>query len=220
MDYKNEFINFMLESEVLKFGDFVLKSGRKSPIFMNLGSFTDGDQLLKLGEFYAKAIYESFGDDIDVFYGPAYKGIPLSVAVSIAFFRLYGKKVHYTSNRKEIKDHGDSGILLGHTLKPKEKVIIVEDVTTSGKSIDENMPILKEFDVNIIGLVVSLNRQEKGKNDDISALDEVAKKYNIKTKAIVTMQEVLNNLRKNNALNDEMFRKIEKYYEEFGAKSK
>ena len=156
-NYKQEFIDFMVESSVLKFGDFTLKSGRKSPFFMNAGSYVTGTQLRKLGEYYAKAIHDNFGLDFDVLFGPAYKGIPLSVATTMAISELYGKDIRYCSNRKEVKDHGDTGILLGSPIKDGDKVVIIEDVTTSGKSIEETFPIIKaQGDVEIKGLMVSL----------------------------------------------------------------
>ena len=162
--YKQEFIEFMVESNVLKFGDFTLKSGRKSPFFMNAGSYVTGTQLKKLGEYYAKAIHDNFGLDFDVLFGPAYKGIPLSVATTMAISDLYGKDIRYCSNRKEVKDHGDTGILLGSPVKDGDRVMIIEDVTTSGKSIEETFPILKaQGNVEIKGLIVSLNRMERGK---------------------------------------------------------
>ena len=123
--YKEEFIEFMVESDVLKFGEFTLKSGRKSPFFMNAGAYVTGSQLKRLGEYYAKAIHDQYGDNFDVLFGPAYKGIPLSVATTIAFYELYGKEIRYCSNRKEIKDHGDTGILLGSKIKDKERVVII-----------------------------------------------------------------------------------------------
>lgn len=160
--YKKEFIEFMVDSGVLKFGEFTLKSGRKSPFFMNAGAYVTGAQLRRLGEYYAKAIHENFGDDFDVLFGPAYKGIPLSVATTIAYSALYGKEIRYCSNRKEVKDHGDVGILLGSKLKDGDRVVILEDVTTSGKSIEETFPILMEqAKVEVKGLMVSLNRMEK-----------------------------------------------------------
>ena len=142
-DYKREFIEFMVESDVLKFGEFTLKSGRKSPFFMNAGAYVTGEQLKRLGEYYAKAIHDNFGLDFDVVFGPAYKGIPLAVVTAIALQELYGKEVRYCCNRKEAKDHGaDAGNLLGATLNDGDRVIMVEDVTTSGKSIDETYPIV------------------------------------------------------------------------------
>ena len=159
--YKQEFIEFMVESNVLKFGDFTLKSGRKSPFFMNAGAYVTGSQLRRLGEYYAKAIHDNYGLDFDILFGPAYKGIPLSVATAMAISKLYGKDVKYCSNRKEAKDHGDAGILLGSPIKDGDRVMIIEDVATSGKSIEETFPILKaQGNVEIKGLIVSLNRME------------------------------------------------------------
>ena len=221
--YKQEFIEFMVESDVLKFGDFTLKSGRKSPFFMNAGAYVTGEQLMKLGQFYAKAIYSKYGTDFDVLFGPAYKGIPLSVSTAIAFHELYGKEVRYCSNRKEVKDHGDKGILLGSKIKDGERVVIIEDVTTSGKSIEETYPIIQEQgEVEVTGLMVSLNRMERGKTEQ-SALDEIREVYGIQTGAIVTMQEVVEYLYNKPChgkvvIDDEMKARIDQYYEEYGVK--
>ncbi|MBP5624322.1 MAG: orotate phosphoribosyltransferase [Lachnospiraceae bacterium] len=220
--YKEEFIKFMVESDVLKFGDFTLKSGRKSPFFMNAGAYVTGAQLAKLGEYYAKAIYDKYGSDFDVLFGPAYKGIPLSVATVIAFDKLYGKEIRYCSNRKEMKDHGDVGILLGSKLKDGDKVVIIEDVTTSGKSIEETFPIIREqAKVEILGLMVSLNRCEKGKGDKC-ALDEIKELYGFETGAIVTMDEVkeyLHNREINGrvVIDDTIYAAIEDYFKIYGA---
>lgn len=222
--YKQEFIEFMTESDVLKFGTFTLKSGRISPFFMNAGAYETGSELMRLGEFYAKAIHEQFGEDFDVLFGPAYKGIPLSVTTAIAFYRLYGKEIRYCSNRKEEKDHGDAGILLGSKLKDGDRVVMIEDVTTSGKSIEETFPILKaQGDIQVIGLMVSLNRQEKGLHSNKCALDEIEETYQIKTGAIVSMSEVreyLYNREVNGKvlIDDAMNEKMNQYYEAYGAK--
>ena len=189
--YKKEFIEFMVDSNVLKFGEFTLKSGRKSPFFMNAGAYVTGSQLRRLGQFYAQAIHDNYGTDFDVLFGPAYKGIPLAVATTIAFSELYGRDIRYCSNRKEIKDHGDVGILLGSDLNDGDKVVIIEDVTTSGKSIEETFPILTaQANVDVVGLMVSLNRQERGKTQQ-NALAEIREVYGIETGAIVTMEEVV-----------------------------
>lgn len=220
--YKKEFIEFMVDSNVLKFGEFTLKSGRKSPFFMNAGSYVTGSQLKKLGEYYAKAIYEKYGDEFDILFGPAYKGIPLSVATTIAFGELYGKEIKYCSNRKEEKDHGDAGILLGSPIKDGDRVVIIEDVTTSGKSIEETFPILKaQGDVKIVGLMVSLNRMEKGKQEK-SALEEIKELYGFETGAIVTMEEVVEHLYNKPYhgkiyINDELKAAIDAYYKQYGA---
>ncbi len=221
--YKEEFIQFMVESDVLKFGEFTLKSGRKSPFFMNAGAYVTGTQLRRLGQYYAKAIHENYGEDFDVLFGPAYKGIPLSVATTIAFSELYGKDIRYCSNRKEIKDHGDTGILLGSSMKDGDRVVIIEDVTTSGKSIEETFPIIKaQGDVEIVGLMVSLNRMERGKGDKC-ALDEIKDLYGFETNAIVTMEEVVAYLYNQPCngkivIDDTLKAAIDAYYEQYGAR--
>lgn len=222
-EYKKEFIEFMVDSNVLKFGEFTLKSGRKSPFFMNAGAYVTGSQLRKLGEYYAKAIYDNYGADFDVLFGPAYKGIPLSVATTMAFSELYGREIRYCSNRKEVKDHGDVGILLGSDLNDGDRVVIIEDVTTSGKSIEETFPILKaQANVDIVGLMVSLNRQERGKTQQ-NALAEIREIYGIETGAIVTMEEVVEHLYNRTyngrvVIDDKMKEAIDAYYVQYGAK--
>ena len=221
--YKQECINFMVESEVLKFGEFTLKSGRKSPFFMNAGAYVTGTQLRRLGEYYAKAIHDNYGLDFDVLFGPAYKGIPLAVATSMAISELYGKEVRYCSNRKEVKDHGDTGILLGSKLKDGDRVVIIEDVTTSGKSIEETFPILKsQADVEIKGLMVSLHRMERGKGEKC-ALDEIKELYGFPTAAIVSMSDVVECLYNKECqgkvvIDDTLKAAIDAYYEQYGAK--
>ena len=221
--YKQEFIEFMVESEVLKFGEFTLKSGRKSPFFMNAGAYVTGTQLRRLGEYYAKAIHDNYGLDFDVLFGPAYKGIPLSVATTMAISELYGKDIRYCSNRKEAKDHGDTGILLGSKLKDGDRVVIIEDVTTSGKSIEETFPIIKaQADVEVKGLMVSLNRMERGKGDK-SALEEVKELYGFPTAAIVSMADVVEHLYNRECqgkvvIDDGLKAAIDAYYEQYGAK--
>ncbi|MCI5588001.1 MAG: orotate phosphoribosyltransferase [Lachnospiraceae bacterium] len=222
--YKIDFINFMVESDVLKFGEFTLKSGRKSPFFMNAGAYVTGSQLRRLGQFYAQAIHEHYGDDFDVLFGPAYKGIPLSVATSIAFSEMYGKEIRYCSNRKEVKDHGDTGILLGSKIKDGDKVVIIEDVTTSGKSIEETFPIIKaQGDVEIKGLMVSLNRMERGLSTNASALDEIQQKYGFAANAIVSMEDVVECLYNKECqgriiIDDKLKEAIDAYYDEYGVR--
>lgn len=222
--YKQEFIEFMVASDVLKFGEFTLKSGRKSPFFMNAGAYVTGSQLHKLGQYYAKAIHDKYGTDFDVLFGPAYKGIPLSVATTVAFSELYGKEIRYCSNRKEIKDHGDTGILLGSKIKDGDRVVIIEDVTTSGKSIEETFPIIKaQGNVHIVGLMVSLNRMEVGKGGVKCALDEIKDLYGFETNAIVSMKEVVECLYNKPCngkivIDDTLKAAIDAYYEQYGAK--
>jgi len=220
--YKEEFIEFMVDSDVLKFGDFVTKSGRKTPFFVNTGFYRTGAQLRKLGGYYAKAIHDKFGLDFDVLFGPAYKGIPLSVATAIAISENYEKDVKYCSNRKEIKDHGDKGILLGSPLSPGDKVLLIEDVTTAGTSIGETLPIIRaQGDVEICGLVVSVDRMERGKGEK-SALAEISEAYGFEATAIVTMAEVVEHLynrpyRGKVYIDDTLKAAIDAYYERYGA---
>lgn len=221
--YKKEFIEFMVDCKVLKFGDFVTKSGRQTPFFVNTGFYRNGTQLTRLGEFYAKAINDNFGLDFDVLFGPAYKGIPLTVAATMSISRLYGKDIRYCSNRKEVKDHGDKGILLGSPLSEDDRVIIIEDVTTAGTSIAETMPIIKAQGVtDVKGLVVSVDRMERGQGEK-SALAEIEEIYGMKTCAIVTMEEVVEHLY-NKPYNGEVYiddamkASIDAYYEKYGVK--
>ncbi len=223
--YKQEFIEFMVESDVLKFGEFTLKSGRKSPFFMNAGAYVTGSQLMRLGEYYAKAIHENYGDDFDVLFGPAYKGIPISVVTAVAYSKLYGKEVRYCSDRKEEKDHGaDKGSFLGSSLKDGDRVVMIEDVTTSGKSMEETVPKVKgAANVEIIGLMVSLNRMEVGLGGKVSALDEIKETYGFDAQAIVTMEEVVEHLHNRECqgkivIDDAIKASIDAYYEQYGAK--
>ena len=223
--YKKEFIEFMVDSKVLKFGEFTLKSGRKSPFFMNAGGYVTGSQLRKLGEYYAKAIYDVYGTDFDVLFGPAYKGIPIAVVTAIAFSDLYGKEVRYCSDRKEEKDHGaDKGSFLGSKLQDGDRVIMIEDVTTSGKSMEETVPKVRgAADVEIVGLMVSLNRMEVGLGGKVGALDEVKERYGFETNAIVSMAEVVEHLYNKEyngevLIDDTLKAAIDAYYEQYGVK--
>lgn len=223
--YKQEFIEFMIDCNVLKFGDFTLKSGRKSPFFMNAGSYVTGSQLMKLGEYYARAIHETYGDDFDVLFGPAYKGIPISVVTAVAYSKLYGKEVRYCSDRKEEKDHGaDKGSFLGSPLQDGDRVIMIEDVTTSGKSMEETVPKVRgAANVEIVGLMVSLNRMERGIQSEKSALDEIKERYGFPTAAIVSMADVIEHLynKPYNGkvyIDDTLKAAIDAYYKEYGAK--
>ena len=223
--YKKEFIQFMVDSKVLKFGEFTLKSGRKSPFFMNAGAYVTGSQLKKLGEYYAKAIHAKYGDDFDVLFGPAYKGIPLAVVTAMAYSELYGKEIRYCSDRKEEKDHGaDKGSFLGSKLQDGDRVIMIEDVTTSGKSMEETVPKVRgAADVTIVGLMVSLNRMEVGKGGEKVALDEVKDLYGFETSAIVDMNDVVEALWNKEVngevvINDAIKADIDAYYAQYGVK--
>ena len=221
--YKQEFIEFMVDCQVLKFGDFVTKSGRKTPFFVNTGFYRTGAQLRRLGEYYARAIHDKFGLEFDVLFGPAYKGTPLTVAATIAISELYGTDIRYCSNRKEVKDHGDKGILLGSPIQDGDRVVLIEDVTTAGTSIQETLPIIRaQGDVQPVGLVVSVDRMERGTGTK-SALKEIEEKYGLQTTAIVTMAEVVEHLYNREykgrvIIDDEMKKAIDAYYEQYGAK--
>ncbi|MCD8370162.1 MAG: orotate phosphoribosyltransferase [Clostridiales bacterium] len=223
-EYKKEFIEFMIDSEVLKFGDFVTKSGRKTPFFVNTGFYRTGTQLRRLGEYYAKAIISTFGTDFDVLFGPAYKGIPLSVAATMAISEFYDTDIRYCSNRKEIKDHGDKGILLGSPIRDHDRVVIIEDVTTAGTSIEETLPIIRaQGDVDVLGMVVSVDRMERGQGKK-SALKEIEEKYGFRTTAIVTMADVVEHLynkpcRGRVIIDDRLKEAIDAYYVQYGAEN-
>lgn len=226
-DYKKEFIDFMVECNALKFGSFTLKSGRKSPFFMNAGAYVTGGQLKRLGEFYAKAVHDNFGDDFDVFFGPAYKGITLAVVTALAYSDLYGKEIKYCSDRKEEKDHGaDKGSLLGYKINDGDRVVIIEDVTTSGKSIEETYPKIKSQEtvtggIKIVGEIVSLNRMEKAPDSDKAALEVISEKYGFPARAIVSMNDVIEYLYTEGdkkIITDEIKKEMDSYYSLYGAK--
>ncbi|MBR1967158.1 MAG: orotate phosphoribosyltransferase [Lentisphaeria bacterium] len=222
-EYKQRFIEFMIDCNVLKFGDFVTKSGRKTPFFVNTGFYRTGSQLRKLGQYYARAIEQTFGTDFDVLFGPAYKGIPLTVAATMALSEDFNADIRYCSNRKEVKDHGDKGILLGSPIADNDKIVIIEDVTTAGTSIEETLPIIKaQGNVNVLGLVVSVDRMERGQGEK-SALSEISEKYGFKTTAIVTMAEVVEHLynkpyKGKVIIDDTLKAAIDAYYVQYGAK--
>lgn len=220
--YKKEFIEFMIDCNVLKFGDFVTKSGRKTPFFVNTGFYRTGSQLQRLGEYYAEAINSEFGMDFDVLFGPAYKGIPLTVATTMAIAERYDEDIKYCSNRKEVKDHGDKGILLGSPIEDGNRVVIIEDVTTAGTSIEETLPIMKaQGNVEMVGMVVSVDRMERGQGTK-SALKEIEEKYGFKTTSIVTMAEVVEHLynkpyKGKIIIDDTIKAAIDAYYKQYGA---
>lgn len=223
--YQREFIDFMVKSDVLRFGEFTLKSGRVSPFFMNAGAYVTGAQLHQLGTYYAQAIADRFGLDFDVVFGPAYKGIPLAVVTAMALHELYGKEVRYCSNRKEAKDHGaDAGDLLGADLHDGDRVIIVEDVTTSGKSIDETYPLLKAAaQVDVVGLIVSLNRMEVGKGGVKTAQEEIEDRYGFPVASIVSMADVVaclygREVEDRIIIDDAAKQAIDAYYERYGVR--
>jgi orotate phosphoribosyltransferase len=193
---KNGFIEFMLSAGALRFGDFTTKSGRKTPYFINTGAYVKASQIRKLGEFYAQAIRSAFGQEVDNLFGPAYKGIPLAVTASMALQELFDQDVTYTFNRKEPKDHGEGGTLVGYNYASRApgaapcRVVIIEDVTTAGTSIRESMPLISLPGTRPVGLVVSVDRMERGQGA-LPALQEIEKEYGLKTTAIVTLADIL-----------------------------
>lgn len=223
IDRKAAFIDFMVDVGVLTFGDFVTKSGRPTPYFVNTGLYSRASDLETLGEAYAATVVEAFGaDGFDVLFGPAYKGIPLAVTVAMALRRRTGRDVPFCFNRKEIKDHGEGGQLVGHQPGAGERILIVEDVTTAGTSIRETVPILRRAgDVTLAGLVVSVDRMERGPSGEGSALDEVAREHGMRAASIVTLDDLVHHLRPGGPagrpLTPEQAARIEAYRAEYGA---
>ncbi len=191
MTYKENFIKFMVDCGVLTFGEFTLKSGRKAPYFVNTGNYKTGDQLAKLGEFYAECIKEN-NIDVQTLFGPAYKGIPLAVSAAVALYNKYGIKVSYCFDRKEVKDHGEGGMFVGKKLEDNEKVVIIEDVMTSGKALREVMPKLTESaNVNVTGMVITVDRMEKALDSDLSAVEQAYKDFGVKVYSIVNINDII-----------------------------
>jgi orotate phosphoribosyltransferase len=226
--YKKDFIEFMVRSNVLTFGDFVTKSGRKTPFFINTGNYSTGSQLQKLGQYYAESLCRNMveSDAFNVLYGPAYKGIPLAVAASIALNAHYSPRdISFCFNRKEAKDHGEGGVLIGRKLRPGDKVVIIEDVTTAGTSVRESVPIIRNNNAGaeVVGLVVSVDRMERGAGSDAnkSALAELRDEFGIKTFSIVNIEEIVGYLRNREidgavVLNDAIYKMIGEYREQYG----
>ena len=218
MSYKNEFIKFMTECGVLTFGDFTLKSGRKAPYFVNTGNYKTGMQLAKLGEFYAECIKEH-GISPDTLFGPAYKGIPLAVACSVALFNKYGMDVNYCFDRKEAKDHGEGGVIVGKQLTDGEKVVIIEDVITAGTAIRQVIPVLKNAaDVDIQAMIISVDRMEKGKEGDLSAVGEVKRDFGIEVFSIVTIEDIIKAIEDGVIEGKEYLDKMLEYRKTYGVK--
>lgn len=221
-NYKQEFIKFMVRSNVLTFGDFTAKSGRKTPYFVNTGNYKTGAQISKLGEFYADCIHENLGESFDVLYGPAYKGIPLAVSAVSGLYRKYDIDREYCFNRKETKDHGEGGLIVGHKLVDGERLVITEDVMTSGAALRENLPILNAAaNVSIVGLIISVDRMEKGLGDK-SAVQEAWDSYGIRVYPIVTVREiieVLHNVQVDGKIyiDDDQRQRMEDYLVQYGA---
>jgi len=212
VSYKTNFVDFMAEAGVLRFGDFVTKSGRQTPYFINTGLYRTGAQIHQLGEYYADAITANLGTDFDVLFGPAYKGIPLVVTTAAALSSR-GHDVGFCFNRKEAKDHGEGGVLVGHPLADGDRVLIVEDITTAGTSIRETVPILKEAAaVEVAGLIVSVDRRERGV-DDRAALDALAEEFSMPTFAIVDVFDII----EQSPITNEQTAAMHGYLDQYGA---
>ena len=228
MGYKEEFIRFMVESGVLTFGDFVTKSGRNTPYFVNTGNYRTGAQAHKLGQYYAACIREHMeaGDidkDTNVLFGPAYKGIPLAVSTAVALSAEHGMDVSYCFNRKEKKDHGEGGNMVGHKLMDGDRVLITEDVITAGTAVRETLPLLMgAADVKVEGLIVSVDRMERGQGEK-TAIQELYEEYGIRTYPIVTVREVIDTLHGveingNVVITDQVKAAMEAYMEKYCVK--
>lgn len=217
MTYKEEFIKFMVKSGVLTFGEFTLKSGRIAPYFINAGNYKTGAQLAKLGGFYAECIKDN-NIDVETLFGPAYKGIPLAVSAATALYNKFGIDVSYCFDRKEAKDHGEGGMFVGRTLEDGEKVVIIDDVMTSGKAMRESLPKLKSAaDVNVTGMVITVDRMEKGLNTDDSAVQEVYKEFGIKVYSIININDIIDAIKNGVVEGKEYLDAMLAYREKYGA---
>lgn len=215
MTYKENFIKFMVDCGVLTFGDFTLKSGRKAPYFINCGNYRTGSQLAKLGGFYADCIHEN-KICADTLFGPAYKGIPLAVSAAVALSEKYGVDTAYCFDRKEAKDHGEGGMFVGKKLTDGEKVIIIDDVMTSGKALRESLPKLKAAaDIDITGMVITVDRMEKG-TGDLSAVQEAMRDFNIDVYSIVNIKDIIDAIESGIVPGKEYLGKMKRYLEEYG----
>ena len=218
MTYKEEFIKFMVDCGVLTFGEFTLKSGRKAPYFINCGNYKTGAQLGRLGEFYADCIAEN-KIELETLFGPAYKGIPLAVSAVIALSRKYGIDASYVFDRKEAKDHGEGGMFVGKKLSDGEKVVIIDDVMTSGKALRESMPKLKSAaDVNVTAMVITVDRQEKALDTELSAVDQAYEDFGVKVYSIVTMEDIIKAIEDGIVEGKEYLESMKAYRETYGAK--
>ncbi len=216
--YKEEFIRFMVDNGVLKFGQFTLKSGRIAPYFINTGNYKTGKQLAKLGEYYAACI-ESNGLEAETLVGPAYKGIPLSVATAIALYHNFGKELNYCFDRKEVKDHGEGGLFVGKQLVDGEKVVIIEDVMTSGKALKEILPKLEAAaNVRVVGMIISVDRREKALNSELSAVSQAKAEYGIDVYSVVTMDDIIEAIEKGVVDGKEHLEAMYAYRNTYGAK--
>ncbi len=222
MTYKEEFITFMVRAGVLTFGDFTTKSGRKTPYFINTGNYKTGAQASRLGDYYAACIQENLPEGIDCLFGPAYKGIPLAVSAAASLYRAYGRDLPYCFNRKEIKDHGEGGSMVGYQPKDGDNVVIVEDVVTAGTAVRESIALFRSVaKVNIRALIVSVDRMERG-TGACTTLEELRREHGIDVCPIVTVREIIAFLHNRPVdgkvyIDDAMKEKMEAYLAEYGA---
>lgn len=210
-DYKREFIEFAIENNVLRFGEFTLKSGRISPYFFNAGLFNTGEHLTRLSRFYAAAIQDS-GIEFDTLFGPAYKGIPLAATTAVALYDQHQRNIPYCFNRKEAKDHGEGGNIVGAPLAGR--ILIIDDVITAGTAIRESMEIIDAAGATAAGVVIALDRQEKGKGE-LSAIQEVEQNFGLKVSSIITLSDLMDYL-KGNAAMTEHLEAIQAYRNQYG----
>lgn len=224
MTYKENFITFMVQSGVLTFGDFVTKSGRKTPYFINTGNYKTGAQAAQLGDYYAACIQENLPDGIDCLFGPAYKGIPLAVAAASSLYRNYQRDLPYCFNRKEVKDHGEGGSMVGYKPQDGDRVVIVEDVVTAGTAVRESLELFQALgSMQVTALMVSVDRMERG-TQDCSTLDELRADHGIAVYPIVTVREIIAFLHNHPIdgqiyIDDAMKARMEAYLAEYGARS-
>ncbi|MCI9455887.1 MAG: orotate phosphoribosyltransferase [Oscillospiraceae bacterium] len=224
MNYKQEFIQFMVRSGVLTFGDFTAKSGRKTPYFINTGNYKTGAQAARLGEFYAQCLLENIPGHVDALFGPAYKGIPLAVATAVALANRHGRDLNYCFNRKEAKDHGEGGTMVGYKLRDGDKVVIIEDVITAGTAMRETLPLLKTAasNIEVVGVIISVDRTERGRGDK-SAIQEMREEFGIPVYPIVTAREIIDALYNVEVdgkvyIDDAVKAKMEAYLAQYGVK--
>ncbi len=216
LTYKQQFIKFMVDNGVLRFGEFTLKSGRKAPYFINTGNYKTGSQLARLGKYYAACIRQN-GLTADTLVGPAYKGIPLAVTTAVALADEYGVDLNYCFDRKEVKDHGEGGLFVGKQLEDGEKVIIIEDVMTSGKALREMLPKLKSAaNVEVAGMIISVDRMERGLESSQSAVQEVYREFGVKVYSIVTMADIIEAIEQGVIEGREYLEKMKEYRAQYG----
>ena len=216
MTYKQQFIKFMVDNGVLKFGEFTLKSGRNAPYFINTGNYKSGAQLAKLGEYYARCIVDN-NLKAETLVGPAYKGIPLAVTTAVALYSNHGIDMNYTFDRKEVKDHGEGGLFVGKQLTDGEKVILIEDVMTSGKALREMLPKLAlAAKVEITGMIISVDRMERGLESNLSAVQEVYREFGVKVYPIVTIADIIEAIEEGIIDGKDYLGKMKEYRAQYG----